>query len=514
MMVQRAMWTTRAVTAATSSTDIIRGCLLRTVRQDFYRVADRHALLSCIRLLTTQSTLADTVSVTDQEWTHIALNRPLEHSQSNIKVHLVGVYSRATLADLDRIKTVIAKVQPSVVCLGMLPCLESSASPTQGHTVWPLSISNPSHNDLHHRHESRLRSRDIVEQVLTLLDPLVTHIQIFRKICTPSDIQSAADKHIFDEAHSRNKLVDRSQHPYMSPSIFARVIYRLLSYAAFGGHRNVSHDSFQHMSIQDVDMRVRIWGVFYRTALYWSVVLPNAVLVEQLRRVVCDAAASCAAQALTPNRSGQPASQSSASAPASGIQRRDIVLIVDKLHVAGIGAMWADVVKNTRFVYGGKHANTLIDSDSRSFLTEWITAHKNGDILPGETSLASSTDSRNVGKEMSSMYTDRRGTGRYRSVVVVSSSKINRSGHAFDDGYGHHATSVASPSQSTNDPSIPLPLSTERSLRPTPPITDTSLPSADSESSFKTTDKDREIESSKERVRMYKKAKTKFTFID
>ncbi|KAH9265120.1 hypothetical protein BASA83_011350 [Batrachochytrium salamandrivorans] len=477
MMVQRAMWTTRAVTAATSSTDIIRGCLLRTVRQDFYRVADRHALLSCIRLLTTQSTLADTVSVTDQEWTHIALNRPLEHSQSNIKVHLVGVYSRATLADLDRIKTVIAKVQPSVVCLGMLPCLESSASPTQGHTVWPLSISNPSHNDLHHRHESRLRSRDIVEQVLTLLDPLVTHIQIFRKICTPSDIQSAADKHIFDEAHSRNKLVDRSQHPYMSPSIFARVIYRLLSYAAFGGHRNVSHDSFQHMSIQDV---------------------------------ICGFGSG----ALTPNRSGQPASQSSASAPASGIQRRDIVLIVDKLHVAGIGAMWADVVKNTRFVYGGKHANTLIDSDSRSFLTEWITAHKNGDILPGETSLASSTDSRNVGKEMSSMYTDRRGTGRYRSVVVVSSSKINRSGHAFDDGYGHHATSVASPSQSTNDPSIPLPLSTERSLRPTPPITDTSLPSADSESSFKTTDKDREIESSKERVRMYKKAKTKFTFID
>ncbi|KAJ3039642.1 hypothetical protein HDV00_011986 [Rhizophlyctis rosea] len=52
----------------------------------------------------------------NEAWTDLALNHPLVHAQTGIKVYLVGVHHNSP-ASLKRVEEVIAKVKPQVVCL-------------------------------------------------------------------------------------------------------------------------------------------------------------------------------------------------------------------------------------------------------------------------------------------------------------------------------------------------------------------------------------------------------------
>ncbi|KAL5034665.1 hypothetical protein RTP6_002478 [Batrachochytrium dendrobatidis] len=331
-------------------------------------------------------------TLADQEWTHIALFKPLVHNHSRIKVHLVGVHGTPNPEDMNRISCVMNQLKPSTVCIAP----QSIGFRSQRPLYLPMTTSASSHLTLEQAVKAKKRYRPTIDHILALA-PTHTKIRLLYSVTDLLASNVDADHTMVANAHSFHKLANLTDYQPRSVSVAFQCLYTLLSYAAFGGHFPITHPKWQSMSIREMDMRANIWGRFYTDEMYWSIVLPNAVMVEQLRRIV---------YGLTLKLDDR-STQSNAN--------DTVVVIVDALHVVGLGEMWAAATKNERFLYGGKQADKLANTDERNALLDWLNL---------DESLNSNDHQSNALNSMATtpISAPRTASIKFQSVVIVDSS--------------------------------------------------------------------------------------------
>ncbi|KAJ3145778.1 hypothetical protein HDU86_000645 [Geranomyces michiganensis] len=323
------------------------------------------------------------------EWSVLALDHPLVHEQTGIKIYLVGIHHNSP-ASLERVQQVIAEAKPVAVCLevdsrrlrrfsakadvvlgGLRKPIQSPGSPgsrlpsrsTADRLDGVRAVTKPSSDDfatVNSAAFNTLTERDRSILARLDMDPVLhlspTHIHYgleigvaIRAAYAHDAVVRAMDIHpqvlLSDPTHSAliKDLVRRYRllPPPSSPSTMrrtswlARMLFWLVTRVSFGFRRNVDKESEADVSsVRDHATYLRCWKAFYPTAYFWWLEIRNAGMVDQLRQCVIDVAKNKGL--LDTQRSQQPPPPT-------------IVAVVGKSHVFGIAEMWGDAIAREKF---------------------------------------------------------------------------------------------------------------------------------------------------------------------
>ncbi|TPX62341.1 hypothetical protein PhCBS80983_g00546 [Powellomyces hirtus] len=324
------------------------------------------------------------------EWSVLALDHPLVHNQTGIRVYIVGIHHNSP-ASLERVEQVIAEAQPVAVCLEVdshrlrrfsakaeivlgqyrdqaneSDATSATTSPAYSHRVnytpprlrGVRTVVQPNAAHTNSAAFTSLTDRD--REVLSRLDMdpahhlSATHIHYglemgvaIRAAYEHQAVIRAIDIHPdvlrSDPTHSAliRNLVQRYRllpPPTRRTSALGRALFWLLTRASLGFRRNVDKEAEADISsVQDHATYLRCWKAFFPSAYFWWLEVRNAGMVDQLRACVRDVA------------------QSRGLLDANGVRKTTreppptIVAVVGKSHVFGIAEMWTDVVASEKF---------------------------------------------------------------------------------------------------------------------------------------------------------------------
>ncbi|KAI9093077.1 hypothetical protein DFS34DRAFT_696747 [Phlyctochytrium arcticum] len=340
------------------------------------------------------------------EWTLLALDQPLIHHQTGIKIHVVGVHHHSP-ASLERVQYVIDQVKPVAVCLEVDQArLEAYASKAQlvlegknrNATPEDVKMAISRLQEERNRQDSSVESKrgvfmiESASSTSSNLVPLSDDERLFlSSIGINPNLQFTSDHIHYGlemgtavfAARSHGAVVRaidihpntlRAEPPH-SPLIkgliqrfklarpaavtratavpvFSRFLAWGVQKLGFGS-RNVSRELNQDLvGISDLASLVRIWKTFYSNAFFWWYELRNAIMVENLRDCVRDVAVSRGILAPTFRPTSDP--------PPT------IVVVVGKSHVFGMAEMWVDKVQNLRFPISAEPGAQLEGVDVKS----------------------------------------------------------------------------------------------------------------------------------------------------
>ncbi|KAI8587395.1 hypothetical protein BDZ88DRAFT_240655 [Geranomyces variabilis] len=352
------------------------GCLLRApVRVHCARCA--FAAPGTVRIDTSDPRY----NQSNAEWSVLALDHPLVHEQTGIKVYLVGIHHNSP-ASLERVQQVIEEAKPVAVCLEVdsrrlrrfsakaevvLGGLRKAAQPT-GSSAKQLdgvrAVTKTSNDEFSTATVNSAALTALTERDRSILarldmDPVLhlspTHIHYgleigvaIRAAYAHDAVVRAIDVHPrvlqSDPTHSAliKDLVRRyrllppptSAATRRRTSLVARMLFWLVTRLSFGFRRNVDMESEADVSsVRDHATYLRCWKAFYPGAYFWWLEVRNAGMVDQIRQCVLDVAKS---QGLLDTR---PSPQSPPK----------IVAVVGKSHVFGMAEMWSDVAAREKF---------------------------------------------------------------------------------------------------------------------------------------------------------------------
>ncbi|KND01220.1 uncharacterized protein SPPG_04311 [Spizellomyces punctatus DAOM BR117] len=321
------------------------------------------------------------------EWTVLALDHPLTHAQTGVKIHLVGIHHNSP-ASLERVEYVMDQVTPAAVCLEIdadrLKSYSAKAevvlgrykSQHSGASISPLSPedlanraplsssrlsgvrtvlsptsggtgSSPALSLTEHDHETLTRLG--IDPALHLSPTHLhygleigvavrsahTHNAVIRSIDIHPDILRS------DPSHSTliNDLIRRFRllpPPIRGTSMLGRGLFWLITRLSFGVKRDVAKEAQADVcSVKDHATYLRCWKTFHPNAYFWWLEVRNAGMVNGIRTCVRDVAESAGLLSAT--------DKSHAKEPPA------IVVVVGKSHVFGIAEMWADKVEQEKF---------------------------------------------------------------------------------------------------------------------------------------------------------------------
>ncbi|KAJ3177279.1 hypothetical protein HDU87_004530 [Geranomyces variabilis] len=319
------------------------------------------------------------------EWSVLALDHPLVHEQTGIKVYLVGIHHNSP-ASLERVQQVIEEAKPVAVCLEVdsrrlrrfsakaevvLGGLRKAAHPTDSSTKFASgrlagvrAVNKTSHDDFSAATVNSAAFGTLTERDRSILarldmDPVLhlspTHIHYgleigvaIRAAYEHGAVVRAIDVHPrvlqSDSTHSAliKDLVRRYRllPPPTSAStrrrtpLVARMLFWLVTRMSFGIRRNVDMESEADVSsVRDHATYLRCWKAFYPGAYFWWLEVRNAGMVDQLRQCVLEVAKSKGLLDTRPSPQSPPS----------------IVAVVGKSHVFGMAEMWSDVVAREKF---------------------------------------------------------------------------------------------------------------------------------------------------------------------
>jgi pheromone shutdown protein TraB len=310
-----------------------------------------------------------------QEWTRLALDRPLIHRQTGLKIHVIGVHHNSKYS-IQRVLHVLSELRPAMIGLeidhsriGFLssksrlllrnsssdedrPILISSTDDmtSQDRLMAEQYGLDPSSESLQYALEmaAGLKAGKAMGSIIKLLD-------VPPKILMENKA-SQETKKIIESAKIRFRL---GRHIPTRTSSLGSFLYNLAQRLAFKGINMQQQIDADRASLSDHAYQLQIWSRFYPTPYYWFLELRNAVMLENLFTSI---------QTMMFNGLDIPSS--------SKLNADTIALVVGKSHVFGLMEMWNQVLENAVVKSRPEFSRAPLTSDPLPDLS---------DLTPGKT---------------------------------------------------------------------------------------------------------------------------------
>ncbi|KAJ3292226.1 hypothetical protein HK104_005445 [Borealophlyctis nickersoniae] len=347
----------------------------------------------------------------NHDWTHTAINFPLIHKQTGIRVHLVGVNHHSP-ASLARVHEVITTLKPRVICLELDEArragyeakaealldqvlrggggsgggkTDHGGGPSGvGSIVQGTSSSSSARMVSGRRAVAVQRTTDYDHRALMNLgiDPAAhvdsSHIHYGLEIGValraakscgavvrnidwhPNDLmKSKKGRDVTGELCRKYRLTRLRERRTgaLASFLFGHTVkFAFMEgpetgkslWSRFRWRRNIIQEmDYDATTVRDHALYLRVWSRFHRSTHFWWIELRNAGMVDAVKKCLRDVAEADGLLGGVGNQGES--NQNGTSSGQSAARPPSIVVVVGKSHVFGMAEMWKDFVQNDAF---------------------------------------------------------------------------------------------------------------------------------------------------------------------